>query len=63
MKKLTAATVKRSNTLQQYLQAFAFPYFDWHSSDKLKNNTIYYKLFKLVEVQSISDKLLVEVTI
>ena len=32
--KLTAATVRRSKTLQQYLQALALPYFVWHSSEK-----------------------------
>ena len=31
---LTAATVSRSNTRQQYRQAFALPYFDMHSSRK-----------------------------
>lgn len=31
---LTAATVSMSNTLVQYRQAFAFPYFVWHSSAK-----------------------------
>lgn len=39
--KLTAATVKRSNTLQQYLQALAFPYFDWHSSKKITKTACY----------------------
>ena len=29
---INAATVRRSNTLQQYLQALALPYFVWHSS-------------------------------
>lgn len=31
---LTAAMVRRSNTLQQYFQAFTFPYLFWHSSVK-----------------------------
>lgn len=34
MNELTAATVSMSNTLVQYRQAFAFPYFVWHSSKK-----------------------------
>lgn len=55
---LTAAIVSRSNTLQQYLQAFAFPYFDKHSSTMIKlivrigrmpNDTIH--------VQQICDKI------
>lgn len=31
---LTAAIVSMSNTLVQYLHAFAFPYLVWHSSAK-----------------------------
>lgn len=30
--KLTAARARKSNTLQQYFQAFVLPYFVWHSS-------------------------------
>lgn len=38
---LTAAIVRKSNTLQQYFQAFEFPYFVWHSSEtkKIKNSS------------------------
>ena len=40
--RLTAAIVSRSNTLQQYFQAFALPYFDMHSSEKqLENKDAY----------------------
>lgn len=55
---LTAAIVRRSKTLQQYFQAFTFPYLFWHSSVKIDKDASAYKKKILTSKSTNNDSIL-----
>ena len=53
--------VSRSNTLQQYLQAFALPYLFWHSSEYIQTNqtkiNMYIEMVRLYSTSELKERI------